>query len=770
MSSVDASGNRREPVLQNVDVSLRRDADGRSDSPSLDRDARVRAEMISEMIRESGQLRTSPFVFIAVLAMVYVDRAPIWPTVLLIVGTAIFVIVGMRLRRAFEAADPVPANAEAWGLRYTVLSGFVGLVWGPALAGYFDPGSYPYQAFLALLTVGSLFAVIMHRALYPPAFMALAFPAALPLIVMFALNGDRISLVTALLGALGLIGMMGWLRVLHRRFRESFALRFENIDLIERLEAAHRAAETARQSAEAGDRTKSEFLATISHELRTPMNGIIGMTGLMLGTKLTAQQTSYGEIIRESADALLNLINDILDLTKLESGRIDLDESPFELTQTIEGAAGLMAERAQAKGLSLTSHIGPDVPDIITADAGRLRQVLLNLLSNAIKFTEDGAVDLSVDLAPHARSVLRIQVRDSGIGIDPETLPRLFRPFSQAGGISRRYGGTGLGLAISRRLVDAMGGEISVESTPGEGTLFTVDMPIRSGKTVRHPESLEGLRVLLAGPEGRTRDAAARYARDWGAHVVEATSLGEMAGYLRDTDCVVIDWRVEGGAARLARELRAHPDHADQRLILTVPVGVIESVSEDEDALFDTRLLQPLRRNAFHRALSGKAAQDTVHGDGSIRRPKHSPDRSLRVLVVDDVAVNQKLAVSIVEMAGHEAVAAGSAREALQALRALPYDLVLMDVEMPEMDGLEATRTIRQMPGATGEIRIIAMTAHPGGTFIDRCLEAGMDGFLAKPLNAEELFRLLGAQSAHGSDTGMSVQAGAAHERKQDGE
>lgn len=756
MSTVEASEGRKEPVLESVDLTPMRDIDGHSDSPSLDRSARIRAEMIGEMIRESGQLRTSPFIFIAVLAMVYLDRAPVWPTALLIAGSVAFILLGIRLRKAFDDANPAPSTTEAWGLRYTFLSAFVGCVWGPALAGYFDPASYPHQAFLALLTVGALFSAITHRALYPPAFIAFAVPAAFPLIVMFALNADVISIATSALGISGLLGMFVWLRTLNRRFRESFSLRFENMDLIERLEAAHRSAERARQSAEAGDRTKSEFLATISHELRTPMNGIMGMTGLLLGTKLSAQQRSYGDIIKESADALLNLINDILDLTKLESGRVDLDESPFELAQTIEGAVGLMAERAQSKGLDLSSHIAADVPDIMTADAGRLRQILLNLLSNAIKFTEDGAIKLAVGMAPHSCSVLRIEVVDTGIGIDDETLPRLFKPFSQAGGISRRYGGTGLGLAISRRLIDAMGGEINVQSEPGKGTRFTVDMPIRSGKKIRRIEKMDGRKVMFTGPDDGVRAAAAEYVRDWKAVPFFALSPADALRQMRQEKgswCVVVDWRLRGGAGTLVRQVRGDPILGSSRLILTVPVGVIETVAEDEDALFDVRLLQPLRRGVFNRALSGKGGAED---DAPVtRKTRSAKGPHLRVLVVDDVAVNQKLAVSIVEMAGHEAVAAGSGREALQALRSLPYDLILMDVEMPEMDGLEATRAIRKLPGATGSIGIVAMTAHPGDEFVDRCMEAGMDRYLAKPLDADELHRILSEHAAlRGSTSG----------------
>lgn len=746
MTRVGASEDSGGTALGAVDARPHRGADGAADSPAVDRDALIRAAMIAEMIRQSGRLRVTPFILIAVLGTVFVDRAPLWPTLVLIAGAAIFTLAGDRLRRAFEASKAAPADADAWAMRYVALSGVVGLIWGPCLAGYFDPESFPHQAFLALLTFGSLFAAIAHRALYPLAFFALALPTALPLVIMLVVAGGELSLATAALGVLGMAVMFGWMRTLNRRFRESFTLRFQNTDLIERLEAAHRSAEAARQAAEAGDRTKSEFLATISHELRTPMNGIIGMTGLMLGTELTTQQRSYAEIIRESADALLGLINDILDMTKLESGRVELDESPFELVQVIEGAAGLMAERAQAKGIELACHVAPDVPDFITADAGRLRQVVLNLLSNAIKFTEEGAVTLTLSASPHSRSMLRLTVADTGIGIPKEVLPRLFRPFSQAGGISRRFGGTGLGLAISRRLVDAMGGDIAVESEEGEGTMFRVDLPIRAGRHVGHSTSLAGHQVLLAGPPGAVRDVAARYARDWEARVVTADAaeeavarLGEAAGEVT----VIVDWRIDGGAAELARRIRGMEGGDARRLCLTVPVGADQAAGAGEaDALYDERLLLPLRRGEFRRVLGGGAPE--LAEEAPRRRVSDRPSgRRLRVLVVDDVAVNQKLAASIVELSGHEPVVAGGGREAIQALRTMPFDLVLMDVEMPEMDGLAATRAIRQMPGAAGRIPIIAMTAHPEDQFVDRCLEAGMNRFLAKPVDAAMLIGIM---------------------------
>lgn len=757
MSSADALSDRSPAgpaVAEDVAaVGVRREFDGASDSPSLDRDQRIRAEMIGELVRESGRLRVIPFMVVGILAAVFMERAPIWPAIVLTVGVFAMMFVAGRLRRAYEAEPSKTGNAEAWGLRYAALSAAVGLVWGPSVASYFDAGSYPHQAFLALLIFGSLVAAVVHRALYPPAFLAFAVPTSLPIVVMFLLDGRDLALATAGAGVIAMILLFGWLRGLNRRYRESMALRFENTDLIERLETAHRSAETARLQAEAGDRAKSEFLATISHELRTPMNGIIGMTGLLQGTRLTPQQRSYAEIVRESADALLNLINDILDLTKLEAGRVELDDAPFEVARTVESVVGLMAARAQAKGLEIVSHIGAESPDIMTADAGRLRQVLLNLVSNAIKFTDTGHVTLAIAPAPGQSAVLRFEVSDTGIGIPADVQPRLFRPFSQGGGISRRFGGTGLGLAISRRLVNAMGGDIRLASIDGSGSVFTVDLPIRNGRSVRRLGDLANLSVMIAGPDGKTREGAARYARDWKVDVAEAASPADVIDRIRASGqmaACVIDWRIRGGAGSLARQLRASPDTAGCRLILTVPVGVVEALAEDEDALFDARILLPLRRSIYHRALSGAPMESNEASGGEPQAVRDPSGHRLRVLIVDDVAVNQKLASSIVENAGHDAVSAGGGREALQALRSLPYDMVLMDVEMPDMDGLAATRAVRQLPGAVGRIPIIAMTAHPGDEYLERCVDAGMNGYLAKPLDAEELLQLLRQRAAEG--------------------
>ncbi len=767
MSSADALSDRPPAGKADEDkvagVGIRREFDGASDSPSLDRDQRIRAEMIGELVRESSRLRVIPFMVVGIIAAVFLERAPIWPAIVLTIGVAAMMFVADRLRRAYEADPAKLANAEAWGLRYAAMSAVVGLVWGPSVASYFDAGSYPHQAFLALLIFGSLVAAVVHRALYPPAFLAFAVPTSLPIVVMFVLDGRDLALATAGAGFIAMILLFGWMRGLNRRFRESMALRFENTDLIERLETAHRNAETARLQAEAGDRAKSEFLATISHELRTPMNGIIGMTGLLQGTRLTPQQRSYAEIVRESADALLNLINDILDLTKLAAGRVELDDAPFEVARTVESVVGLMAARAQSKGLEIVSHVAADSPDIMTADAGRLRQVLLNLVSNAIKFTDTGHVTLAVAPAPGQSAVLRFEVSDTGIGIPADVQPRLFRPFSQGGGISRRFGGTGLGLAISRRLVNAMGGDIRLASIDGAGSVFTVDLPIRNGRSVRRLGDLANVSVMIAGPDGKTREVATRYARDWKVKVLEAGSPADAISRIRSSGSVtacVIDWRIRGGAGSLARQLRADPDTADCRLILTVPVGVVEAMAEDEDALFDARILQPLRRSIYHRALSG-APMETPEISTTARPARDPSGHRLRVLIVDDVAVNQKLASSIVENAGHDAVSAGGGREALQALRSLPYDMVLMDVEMPDMDGLAATRAVRQLPGAVGRIPIIAMTAHPGDEYLERCVDAGMNGYLAKPLDAEELLHLLrqraaecGARTEHGAPDG----------------
>lgn len=754
MASTEATELADSPTIGTGDGPLRRENDGHSGSRTLNRAARVRAEMIADMIRDTGKISVFPYAVIAVLVAVFFDRAMIWQIVALFVAVTVLQYVSQVFRRSFDRANVSTDQAEAWGLRHAFLSVFSGLVWGIGLAAFFDSQSVPHQAFLALFVFGGLFAGVISRALYPLSFVAYAVPLILPISILL-LSEWRILPAAIALTGIGALGVtVGWVLTLNGRYRQSMNWRFENSDLIERLESAHRTAEVARARAEAGDRAKSEFLATITHELRTPMNGVIGMTGLLLDTQLTTQQRSYGEIVRESADALLTLINDILDLTKLEAGHVDLDESSFELAQVVDGAVALMAVRAQAKGISFGLYMAPDVPDVMVADAGRLRQIILNLLANAVKFTEQGHVLVNVTRPPSAPHTVRFEFVDTGIGIPSNVLPRLFRPFNQGDvSISRRFGGTGLGLAISRRLASAMGGEIRVSSEPGQGSVFTVDLPIRDGRRVWQPNTVNEPVVILSNNEF-DHQLLARYMTDWGMSPVQVadpeTAITTLSG-LTGRRSLLID-------SRMLINDREFFDRLNQRKMAELNIVMLDVVGggsdrqEDEtDVLTRHHVQLPVRRQALYEALAGNVGQQSVPpltptSDPAGRRRRSrvvQADERLRVLVVDDVAINQKLACSIVENAGHEAMSAGSGREALQALQAMPYDLVLMDVEMPDMDGMITTKALRELPGHAGAIPVIAMSAHPEASFIQPCLDAGMDEYLTKPLDADRLVELL---------------------------
>lgn len=752
MASTEATELADSPTIGTGDGPLRRENDGHSGSRTLNRAARVRAEMIADMIRDTGKISVFPYAVIAVLVGVFFDKAMIWQIVALFVAVTALQYVSQLFRRSFERANVSTDQAEAWGLRHAFLSVFSGLVWGIGLAAFFDSQSVPHQAFLALFVFGALFAGVISRALYPLSFVAYAVPLVLPICILLLSEWRVLPAAIALTG-IGALGVtVGWVMTLNDRYRQSMNWRFENSDLIERLESAHRTAEVARARAEAGDRAKSEFLATITHELRTPMNGVIGMTGLLLDTQLTTQQRSYGEIVRESADALLTLINDILDLTKLEAGHVDLDESSFELAQVVDGTVALMAVRAQAKGIGLGLYIAPDVPDVMVADAGRLRQIILNLLANAVKFTEQGHVQVNVTRPPSAPHTVRFEFVDTGIGIPSNVLPRLFRPFNQGDvTISRRFGGTGLGLAISRRLASAMGGEIRVSSEPGHGSVFTVDLPIRDGRRVWQPKQIKQPVVIMSN-RGFDHDLLARYMTDWGMSPVQAedpdTAINTLSG-LTGRRSIVIDSRMLMNDRDFFDRLKS-ARIAQLNVIMLDVVGAGSERPEDDGAGLARHHVQlPVRRQALYDALTGDAGQhvaiSATPSDAPHRRRGRvvAPEDRLRVLVVDDVAINQKLACSIVENAGHEAMSAGSGREALQALQAMPYDLVLMDVEMPDMDGMATTKALRDLPGHAGAIPVIAMSAHPEASFIQPCLDAGMDEYLTKPLDADRLVGLL---------------------------
>jgi signal transduction histidine kinase/CheY-like chemotaxis protein len=735
-------------------------------------DERITAEQVGMLYRMAPHaLVMSAFGACVVLAL-FVTVVATGPLVVWFVAVNLTCLARYALVRAYRRAAPAPEDARTWARYYMLATFCAGAVWGLLGTPLLPVASQSYQVIFSVVNVAVSAIGIFALYPWPSAYVALVLPFMLPSALTLLARGDGESTLLAVVLIVFVPLAVNAARRIGRNNAESIQLRFDIKAMSEQHERAKHAAEVARQSAEDANRTKSEFLANMSHEIRTPMNGVLGMTELLLDTGLTEVQRRYAQTVRNSGESLLHIINDILDFSKIEAGKMELDAVEFDLRETTEEVVELLASRAYGKGLELSCHIDDQVPATVLGDAGRLRQVLINLVGNAVKFTERGEIGITVTRAAHDKTcvpegscVLHFEVRDTGIGISTEARGRMFKAFTQAdGSTSRRFGGTGLGLVISKQLIELMEGEIEMRSEPGRGSTFSFTLTliecVAAAPRGAAAADLAGLRALIVEDNPTNRLILERYVSACGI-AADSVDCGERAlEALRDAaarhtpyDVALVDMKMPGmNGVELAQAVRGDSTLASTRLIMLASLCSSE-IGSVRDAGFAAWINKPVRRSELFQCIAG------VMGTRAAQAMPRAPEIQVapiaaRVLLVEDNRVNQEVCKAILRKLGCEVDVAGDGRAGVDAAFGARYDLVLMDCQMPEMDGFDASRAIRTREAeldaelhASGlpprRLPIIALTANAMQGDRERCLNAGMDDYLAKPFKKDQLAAML---------------------------
>src|SRR6266480_906339 len=723
-------------------------------------DERIRTDLArllqQRLVRESMLgVWVHPILICVVVALAWPDA----PHNLLI-GWGSAVVLTTLVRGAWlyvSARRALSERAVRTGVRSTVT--LVAITWGVGGALVLPIVPFETAALILVVLAGIIASALTTLAADPLSIRGFLAGIALPVFVSLATSEQSHDLAAAVVVAVFTLGMA----IVARRAHLTLV---DHLQVTARLavseEAAKRAESVmrdARDLAERLARARSAFLANMSHEIHTPMNAVLGFVELILDTELTTEQRRALELVRSSSEALLMILNDILDYSKIEAEHLELEAIPFDISKVVHATASLLAVRAREKHLELLAEVDAGVPRAVRGDPTRLRQVLMNLIGNAIKFTEQGEVVVSVTTALAADDVvqLRFAIRDTGIGIAPEHLGSVFREFTQADStMTRRYGGTGLGLAISQRLVRLMGGEITVTSEVGRGSEFSFTLPFAAEVAAPRAAGLAtlgGRRMLIVDDNQTNRRILRDMLATEGIKVDEASTAGEGLEAIREAakkrapyDLAILDVQMpDMDGFQLATAVRADRGLARTRLLMLTSAGQRGDGERCRELGIRGYLTKPMSRADLLEALGTVLAgpsEDAGTPEVVTRHTIAESRKSLRVLLAEDNLVNQQVAVAMLVKRGHEVHVSSNGREALEAVQARDYDVVLMDIQMPEMDGFEAAQAIRGLPKGK-DLPIIGLTAHALSGERERCLSHGMTEYLAKPFKAHELFALV---------------------------